>query len=63
MLLADALMLALHDMMGPGDMLGMLVILSIPFTLYLTLMTIAMYPGRTLAAPPTERIGNWEISR
>jgi hypothetical protein len=62
MLLTDAFALAMHDMLQPVDMIGMLIVLSLPFSIYLTLMTAAMYPGREPAGPPAQRIGNWEIS-
>jgi len=62
MLMIDAFALALHDMLQPGEFIGLAIVLSIPFSIYLTLMTIAMYPGREPSPPPGERLGNWEIS-
>ena len=61
MLLMDALLLALHGLMQPGEWLGMAIILVLPFSLYLVLMAIAMYPGREPAPSNRLRVGNWEV--
>lgn len=65
LLFVDALLLALHGELA-GNLAGYLELLqdlSIPLAIYLSLMAVAMYPGREpIPEDERTRVGNWDVS-
>jgi hypothetical protein len=62
----DALLMTIHDIGGPPRFEEVALLLAVPYAIYLTLMAVAMYPGREPIAAEgeaerVETIGNWKL--